>query len=52
MTIDTAHTEVERLVKKFKALSPQARKAYNEDNTRWHDRLVAHVEEMMQLHKD
>jgi len=34
MTIDTAYTEIERLVKNFKALSAPARKAFNEDNTR------------------
>lgn len=34
MPIDTAYAKVERLVKGFKALSPAARRAYNEDNTR------------------
>lgn len=34
MTLDTAYAEVDRLVKKFKALSGPARKAFNEDNTR------------------
>ncbi len=34
MTIDTAYAEVERLVKKFKALTSHERKTYNEDNTR------------------
>src|SRR3990172_2949096 len=31
---ERAYTEVERLVRKFKALSPATRRAYNEDNTR------------------
>ena len=34
MLSQTAYTEVERLVNKFKHLSTAARKAYNEDNTR------------------
>ncbi len=34
MPIQTAYTEVERLILKFKGLSNAARKAYNEDNTR------------------
>jgi hypothetical protein len=34
MPIDTAYAKVKRLVKDFKALSPAARRAYNEDNTR------------------
>src|SRR5437773_6940862 len=31
---DAAYTEVERLVRKFKALPAATRQAYNEDNTR------------------
>ena len=34
MTLDTAYAEIDRLVKRFKALSGPARKAFNEDNTR------------------
>jgi len=32
--LETAYQQIERLVHKFKALSPATRRAYNEDNTR------------------
>jgi hypothetical protein len=60
---DTSYAEVERIVRKFKALSPFARGAYNEDNIRridfdisaekrQHDTIVVLVEEMLQLQKE
>ena len=57
-TPEAAYVEVERLVKKFKALPTAQRRAYNEDNTRddlaerrQHDEIVALVAEMLQLQK-
>ena len=34
MPIESAYTEIERLVTRFKGLSAAARRAFNEDNTR------------------